>query len=435
MAFAYNKFNDMENIVKATGLTEDELANLILAKENEGWTNAEIADLLGSNFDNKEYAGKAQNELDALYSLGFNPPKDYNPTGGKRYQQWQEEKEDPSLLDRFKSWYAANKDADEQRNAAAREAIAKSVNDWRDSHPEQWRVGMVNAMFGDNSLLSQYYAAKQAAEEGEKNRQTQREYNQYLKEYDRAKLAEEKAKRDSVNQATAKAKIAELLDGYGYKTPQQREIIDLQIDQLSKEATLDTSNIELLKKQSVESAKQEAIERSQKNAKLDPLKQEIRLHGPYSSDPDWKKQSRDYIKAIQRTVGTKADGVYGKKTAAAIDKWNKEHPNEPISAPNELADVLERIDNLRWGDNKEFSPDELDELRKMVYGGEDPSLKNKQGWSDFYTDMAKQKAKENAEQRKKDKARLAELQKVIDAGYKLSATEEAEYKTLKAKAL
>ena len=193
MAFTFENINDMENIVKATGLSEGELADLILAKENEGWTNAEIADLLASNFDNKEYASKAQDELDAMYSLGFNPPKDYNPTGGKRYQQWQEYKEDPSLFDRFKSWYAANKDADEQRNAAAREAIAKSVNDWRDSHPEQWRVGMVNAMFGDNSLLSQYYSAKHAAEEGEKNRAAQREYNQYLKDYDRAKEAAEKS--------------------------------------------------------------------------------------------------------------------------------------------------------------------------------------------------------------------------------------------------
>ena len=198
MAFTYDKINDMENIVKATGLSEDELASLIIAKENEGWTNAEIADLLASNFDNKEYAGKAQNELDALYSLGFNPSKDYNPTGGKRYQQWQEYKEDPSLIDRFKSWFASNKDADEQRNAAARESIAKSVNDWRDSHPEQWRVGMVNAMFGDNSLLSQYYSAKQAAEEGEKNRQAQREYNQYLKDYDRNKALTDEFRADKV---------------------------------------------------------------------------------------------------------------------------------------------------------------------------------------------------------------------------------------------
>lgn len=183
--------DDMENIVKATGLTEDELASVIIAKEKEGWTNAEISDFLVSNFDNKEYASKAQNELDAIYQLGFNPPKDYNPAGGKRYQQWQEYKEDPSLFDRFKSRYAANKEADEQRRASSRESIANSVTDWRDSHPEQWRVGMVNSIFGDNSLLSQYYASKNAAEESEKNRQNQSEYNEYLREYDRANSQKE----------------------------------------------------------------------------------------------------------------------------------------------------------------------------------------------------------------------------------------------------
>lgn len=157
MAFNYD---NMENIVKATGLTEDELASLIIAKENEGWTNAEIAELLASNFDNKEYASKANSELDTLYSLGFKP----------------------SLIDRSKNWLASKRDS-----------IAKSVNDWRDSHPEQWRVGMVNAMFGDNSMLSQHYAAKNAAEESEKNRQSQHEYNQYLKEYDRTKAAAEQS--------------------------------------------------------------------------------------------------------------------------------------------------------------------------------------------------------------------------------------------------
>ena len=232
MAFTYDKINDMENIVKATGLSEDELARLIIAKENEGWSNAEIVDLLASNFDNKEYASKAQNELDALYSLGFKPSKDYNPAGGKRYQQWQEYKEDPSLVDRFKSWFAANRVADEQRNAAARESIAKSVNDWRDSHPEQWRVGMVNAMFGDNSLLSQYYSAKHAAEEGEKNRQAQREYNQYLKEYD-------KAQADAKERQAKKIELAGLYKDYNNaQGAQEKALIKDRIDALEDELGL-----------------------------------------------------------------------------------------------------------------------------------------------------------------------------------------------------
>ena len=178
MAFTY----DIENIVKNTGLSEDELASLIINKENEGLTNEEIVDLLVSISDNKEYASEDQDDQDefaALQSLGLKPAV---------------EKQAPGLFDRFKSLVASDKEAKEQRNAAARAAIANSVNDWRDSHPEQWRVGMVNSIFGDNNMLSQYYAAKQAAEESEKNRESQREYNEYLKEYDRAKAeAEQRA--------------------------------------------------------------------------------------------------------------------------------------------------------------------------------------------------------------------------------------------------
>jgi len=196
MAFTYN----IENIVKDTGLSEDELASLILNKANEGLTNEEIVDLLVSISDNNEYASKDQDEQDdqdefaALQSLGL------KPTGEK---QEQDVNDDPGLFDRFKNRFAAYKDADEQRKAAERaaiksklaaagESVANSVNDWRDSHPEQWRVGMVNALFGDNSMLSQHYAAKNAAEESEKNREAQNEYNEYLKEYDRANAQKEK---------------------------------------------------------------------------------------------------------------------------------------------------------------------------------------------------------------------------------------------------
>ena len=178
MAFTY----DIENIVKNTGLSEDELASLIINKENEGLTNEEIVDLLVSISDNKEYASEDQDdqdELQALQSLGLKPAV---------------EKQAPGLFDRFMSLVASDKEAKEQRNAAARAAIANNVSDWRDSHPEQWRVGMVNSIFGDNNMLSQYYAAKQAAEESEKNRESQREYNEYLKEYDRANAeAEQRA--------------------------------------------------------------------------------------------------------------------------------------------------------------------------------------------------------------------------------------------------
>lgn len=382
MAFAYNKFNDMENIVKATGLTEDELASLILAKENEGWTNAEIADLLVSNFDNKEYAGKAQNELDALYSLGFNPPKDYNPTGGKRYQQWQEPKEDPSLLDRFKSWYAANKDADEQRNAAARESIAKSVNDWRDSHPEQWRVGMVNAMFGDNSMLSQYYAAKQAAEEGEKNRQTQREYNQYLKEYDRNKQLSEQVKADKVEYSKLQKERATA-------DPRTKVVIDEQMHN---------------------------IEATYKNT-------------PYASYFNAENTSK---------MDTASDASAKRESQRSTLKMRVKALLDKAKTPDEKLKIIDDARNLNTlygltnayneaGFENPWTEEDLAELAKYAEGVEttqDALRKNAQ--NNLIKDVNEEREKKKEAQKTYD-----ELQAKLDKNYDLTPSEEAKYNKAK----
>lgn len=168
------------NIVKDTGLSEDELASFIITKENEGLTNEEIVDLLVSISDNKD-----QTEYDALQSLGLKP-------AGVKPASYQQA---PGLFDRF---------------AAAGESVANNLSDWRNSHPEQWRVGMVNSIFGDNSMLSQYYAAKQADEASEKNRESQREYNEYLKEYDRANAEAEKSSAYKQELKEAEATMAEL---------------------------------------------------------------------------------------------------------------------------------------------------------------------------------------------------------------------------------
>ena len=51
------------------------------------------------------------------------------------------------------------------------------------------QLGLVNHVFGNDSVLSMYNANKQA----EQAREAQREYNEYLREYDRAKAAREEA--------------------------------------------------------------------------------------------------------------------------------------------------------------------------------------------------------------------------------------------------
>ena len=382
MAFTRDKINDMENIVKATGLSEDELASLIIAKEHEGWSNAEIVDLLVSNFDNKEYAGKAQDELDALYSLGFNPPKDYNPAGGKRYQQMQEYKEDPSLIDRFKSWFTANKDADEQRNAAAREAIAKSVNDWRDSHPEQWRVGMVNAMFGDNNMLSQYYAAKQAAEEGEKNRQSQREYNQYLKDYDRNKQVLEQLKADKVEYSKLQKERATA-------DPRTKVVIDEQMHN---------------------------IEATYKNT-------------PYASYFNAENTSK---------MDTASDAAAKRESQRSTLKMRVKALLDKAKSPEEKMKIIDDARNLNTlygqinayneaGFENPWTEEDLAELSKYAEGVEttqDVLRKNSQN------NLVK-KINKNLEEQEKAQKTYDKLQAKLDKNFDLTPSEEAEYNNAK----
>lgn len=382
MAFTYDKINDMENIVKATGLSEDELASLIIAKENEGWSNAEIADLLVSNFDNKEYASKAQNELDALYSLGFNPSKDYNPTGGKRYQQWQEYKEDPSLIDRFKSWFASNKDADEKRNAAARESIAKSVNDWRDSHPEQWRVGMVNAMFGDNSLLSQYYSAKQAAEEGEKNRQAQREYNQYLKEYDRNKQLSDQVKADKVEYSKLQKERATA-------DPRTKVVIDEQMKNI-EDTYKDTPYASYFNAENTSKMDKASDAAAKREAQRSTLKMQVKAMLDKAKSPDEKMK----IINDARDLNT----LYGN-----------------FNAYNEA------------GFENPWTEDDLAELAKYAEGVEttqDALRKNAQ--NNLVKDV-----NEEREKKKKAQQTYDELQAKLNKNYVLTPSEEADYNNAK----
>lgn len=80
--------------------------------------------------------------------------------------------------------------------------IPKSVSDWRDTHDDMWRVGLVNAMFGDNSTLNNWYANQNAMKEAEKNREfqaeqarlnreSQQEYNTMFKQLEEANQRKE----------------------------------------------------------------------------------------------------------------------------------------------------------------------------------------------------------------------------------------------------
>lgn len=63
-------------------------------------------------------------------------------------------------------------------------AIGDSWNKHRENTDPMWRVGLVNAIFGDTSMLGQYYQMQNQNAENEKNRQTQEAYNNMFKDID-----------------------------------------------------------------------------------------------------------------------------------------------------------------------------------------------------------------------------------------------------------
>lgn len=273
------------------------------------------------------------------------------------------------------------------------------------------QLGLYDYVWGDPTLLQTYNSNIQA----DKARKEQQEYNSIWKNIELAKLRNEENKRKSIAKSTAEAKVTQLLDGYGYKTPQQRAYIDKQIDLAVAEGELHPRVIDLYKKEAIDNANEEMAETAAKNAVLDPIKQEIRLHGLYSSAPkDWKDIKGDAAKAIQTKLGFTGkdlDGILGKKSIAAIEAWNKEHPEDQITQPNDLADMLGRIDTLEYdfkGQKKKFNPAEQDELRKLVYGGEDPTASNRKNWDDWARGQAQSEA-EAARKKKKIHDRAVEV--------------------------
>jgi hypothetical protein len=267
------------------------------------------------------------------------------------------------------------------------------------------QLGLYDYVWGNPSLLQTYNANVQA----QKAREEQNRYNMLWKQIELAKMQNEKDKQSRIEKATAQAKVNQLLQGYGYKTPQERSLIDDQITQAAIEGNLDINDLGIQRKKAVNAAQEEMRERSAKNAVLDPIKMEIRQHGLYSSEPDWKSLSKEDIMNMQRQIGltgTDVDGKIGPKTKKALEAYNAANPNAQWTAPNPLATILGKIDNLSYdfnGERKTFSPAELDELRKMVYGGEDPYATNKKSWEDWGRNQAQNKAAKKSEEKDKKK--------------------------------
>lgn len=379
MAVEFNKIDNMYDFAKELGMSDAELASYIIDRENEGMTNAQIADSLLNEVHDRRSAQLFKDDTIAKLGLTQQPVAEVKPTYKQQVQQ-PEKKE--SIFDRFTNWLYANKDADEQRNAAAREAISKSVNDWRDSHPEQWRVGMVNAMFGDNNMLSQYYSAKHAAEEGEKNRQAQREYNQYLKDYDRNKQVLEQLKTDKVEYSKLQKERATA-------DPRTKVVIDEQMN-----------NIEATYKNTPYASYFNAKNTSKMDA---------------ASDAAAKRESQRSTLKMQFKAALDKAKSFEEKMQILNDARNLNKLYGNINAYNEA------------GFENPWTEEDLAELSKYAEGvetQEDALRKNSE--QNLIKDINEKREKKKEAQKTYDK-----LQAKLDKNFDLTPSEEADYNNAK----
>jgi hypothetical protein len=111
------------------------------------------------------------------------------------------------------------------------------------------QLGLYDYVWGDNW----YPKAMQAAEEAEKNREAQRAYNDYLKEYDRAKAEAEKSAAYKKELKEAEVEMAALnRDLVKANAPEAAVIAKRQEALMTKYPELKSSNEEALAKQKEE---------------------------------------------------------------------------------------------------------------------------------------------------------------------------------------
>lgn len=118
------------------------------------------------------------------------------------------------------------------------------------------QLGLYDYVWGDNSMLQNYLSRVEA----EKNRESQREYNEYLKEYDRQKAEAEEAARKSQELKEAEVELASLNRDLIKARPTEAAVIR------KRQAALFSKYPELSKDDSVEQAY--ADEQKYKQAKI-----------------------------------------------------------------------------------------------------------------------------------------------------------------------
>lgn len=121
------------------------------------------------------------------------------------------------------------------------------------------QLGLYDYVWGDNTMLQKYLDQKFQAEEAEKNRQAQRAYNDYLKEYDRAQAEAEKSAAYKKELKEAEVEMASLnRDLVKATAPEAAVIAKRQEALMAKYPELKSTNEEALAKQKEEEEYQKA---------------------------------------------------------------------------------------------------------------------------------------------------------------------------------
>ena len=215
------------------------------------------------------------------------------------------------------------------------------------------QLGLVNHVFGNDSVLSMYNANKQA----EQAREAQREYNEYLREYDR-----KKERADALKEA--KIEAAQLNRDLVNAKPADKVVIAKRLEELSKKfPELNISSVEAQKANEAENAYQSekvgymselptafATFNDQQKAIEDVMATNLR-----QEDKDKIIQELRSIKPLEQmkaeSSGTAIAGHAGKKTGEALDEADLKKKAEAAiknnTAPSSLTkEVLQKIREL-----------------------------------------------------------------------------------------
>lgn len=251
----------MQQVAKEAGVTEEELAEQILAE-----AEAEDAD-------------EDADDSEALQSIG--------------------------LWDRFKS------------------AVKKpfnSMSDWADSHDAQWKTAMVQAMFGDTAPMNSYYQQQKQMEEAQKNREFQAEQarlnRESQQEYNSMWKQLEEAKQNKEQYDAAEKRFAELMQKEERSVADEKEIEQL----LKKFPKLNESGVN----EAVIAANEEAAKKRKEAFAASVAGERFLATVPTTFNTDdaketWISDNAESIAALPEDIQKQVWQKIGGKSQAQID--------------------------------------------------------------------------------------------------------------------